>query len=114
MEVKFPKYVIDFAKNGEFMWNLFATNGQIILTSSEQYISRQNCLLSIDKSKKNVADSDFQRKTSSNGQFYFLQRADNYEDLGRSEYYNSLITREQGIESVKRNSPIANIEDKTK
>ena len=107
MEVKFPKYVIDFAKNGEFMWNLFATNGQIIL-------SRQNCLLSIDKSKKNVADSDFQRKTASNGQFYFLQRADNYEDLGRSEYYNSLITLEQGIESVKRNAPIANIEDKTK
>ena len=73
--------------------------------------SKQGALNGIISSKRNVADSNFSRKISTSNQPYFLQAAGNGEVLGKSEMYNSTQAREDGIAAVKRDAPIAEIED---
>jgi len=109
----FPKYQIKKSINNQFYWVLYAVNGKIILPSSEQYISKQGCQNGIASSKRSVADSNFKRLTAQNGQYYFLQRANNHEPLGRSEMYESSYARDNGIDAVKRDAPIATVEDTT-
>ena len=111
--VNYPKYQIKKSINNQFYWVLWAVNGKIILTSSEQYTTKQNCQLSIASSKKNVADSNFKRLRAQSRQYYFLQVASNYEELGKSEMYESAPACENGIAAVKRDAPIAAIEDLT-
>ena len=48
------KFVITVRKNGEFQFNLKATNGQVILTS-EGYTTKAACLSGIESVKKNAA-----------------------------------------------------------
>lgn len=111
--VNYPKYQIKRSDNNQFYWVLFAVNGKVILTSSEQYVAKQGCANSISSSKRNVADSNFKRLIASSNQYYFLQRAGNFEDLGKSEMYESSQACENGIAAVKRDAPIANVEDLT-
>jgi hypothetical protein len=109
--VNYPKYVIRRSKDYQFYWVLNAINGRALITS-ETYTSKEACKNGIDSSRKNVADSNFQRKTSSNGwQHYFNQIAGNYQVLGTSEMYNSKEAMEDGISAVKRDAPKAGIED---
>jgi uncharacterized protein YegP (UPF0339 family) len=107
------KYQIKKSVNGQFYWTLKAANGEQILRSSETYTSKYNCNASISTSKKCIADGNFQKKIALNGQYFFVQVANNYEPIGMSEMYNSAQSRDGGIESVKRNAPIAPIEDLT-
>ena len=53
------------------------------------------------------------RKTSSNWQYYFTQVANNSEIIGTSEMYTTSQGRDNGIAAVKRDAPIAEIEDLT-
>ncbi len=56
----------------------------------------------------------FELKKASNGrQFYFNLKADNYETIATSEMYESKAGALNGIDSVKRNAPIAEVNDKT-
>ena len=107
------KYQIKKSVNGQFYWTLKAINGEQILRSSETYTTKYNCNASILVSKKCLADKNFQKKVATNGQYFFVQIADNYEPIGMSEMYNTIQARDAGIESVKRNAPIAAIEDLT-
>jgi len=109
----FPKYQIKKSTNGQYYWVLFAVNGEVILNSSETYVSKQGALNGVASSKRNVADNNFLRKTATSGQPYFLQIAGNGEPLGKSEMYNSIQARDNGIAAVKRDAPIANTEDLT-
>jgi uncharacterized protein YegP (UPF0339 family) len=111
--VKFPKYQIKRSFNKQYYWVLHAVNGNAILTSSEQYVAKQDCIKSIASSTRNIVDSNFNRLGASSNQYYFLQRAGNYEDLGKSEMYESSQARENGITAVKRDAPNANVEDLT-
>lgn len=52
------KFEISVRKNGEFQFNLKASNGEIILTS-EGYKSKPSCLNGIESVRKN-ADSPVQ------------------------------------------------------
>lgn len=109
---KFPKYIIKRTSNYQYVWILYAVNGEAIL-NSETYISKQGALTGIASSKKSVADGNFSRKTSANWQYYFVQVAGNGETIGTSEMYNSSQGRDDGIAAVKRDAPIAEIEDLT-
>lgn len=107
------KFVISKRSNGEFQFNLKASNGQIIL-SSEGYVNKANCVNGIESVKKNSQDdSKFDRKTSSNGKSYFNLKATNGQIIGSSQMYESEASRDNGIESVKKNAPDAEIEDET-
>ena len=105
------KFEIKKRTNGEFQFNLKAGNGQIILTS-EGYSAKDGCKNGIESVKKNAPDdNNYDRKTSSNGKYYFNLKAGNGQIIGSSEMYESASGRDNGIESVKTNAPDATIED---
>lgn len=106
------KYQIKRTSNNQFRWILLASNGENLLTS-ESYTTKQSCLDGVASSKGCVADKNFDKKTSTAGQPYFNQIANNYQVLGTSEMYSSTTARDAGIESIKRNAPTATIEDLT-
>ncbi|MGE4317821.1 MAG: YegP family protein [Deferribacterales bacterium] len=105
------KFVIDPAKNGEFIFNLKAGNGQVILTS-ETYTTKSACKNGIESVKKNSQeDSQFERKEAKNGKPYFVLKAKNHEIIGMSEMYESKAAMENGIKSVMTNAPDAETVD---
>lgn len=105
------KFEITTRKNGEYQFNLKASNGQVILTS-EGYYSKSACLNGIESVKKNSQDdSRFMRSTSSNGKYYFNLKASNGQIIGFSEMYEAMSGRDNGIEAVKKNAADASIED---
>jgi uncharacterized protein YegP (UPF0339 family) len=107
------KFVISKRSNGEFQFNLLATNGQVILTS-EGYAAKASCLNGIESVKKNAQDdSRFERKEASNGKFYFVLKATNGQVIGQSQMYASEDSRDNGIESVKKNASDAAVVDET-
>ncbi|ANH82518.1 hypothetical protein A8C56_17440 [Niabella ginsenosidivorans] len=107
------KFVITKRKNGEFQFNLKAGNGQVILTS-EGYTTRAACDNGIESVKKNAHDDHhYERKVSTNNKPYFNLKATNGQVIGKSELYESEAARENGIESVKKNAPGAEITDET-
>jgi uncharacterized protein YegP (UPF0339 family) len=107
------KFVITKRVNGEFQFNLKAGNGQTIL-ASEGYTTKAACDNGIESVRKNSQeDGRYERKESSNGKYYFNLKATNGQIIGSSEMYESVASRENGIESVKKNAPDGVVEDQT-
>jgi uncharacterized protein len=107
------KFVISTRKNGEFQFNLKAGNGQVIL-ASEGYTTKASCENGIESVKKNSQDdARFDRKESTNGKQYFNLKSGNGQIIGSSEMYESTSARENGIESVKKNAPDADVDDQS-
>jgi len=107
------KFELSKSKNGKFMFNLKAGNGQVILTS-QMYESKTSATQGIASCKTNAAlDERFVRAESSSGQPYFSLKASNGQVIGRSEMYASEASRDNGIASVKANAPGADIKDLT-
>ncbi|MFN0254832.1 YegP family protein [Pedobacter ureilyticus] len=103
------KFVISKRTNGEFQFNLKAGNGQVILTS-EGYASKANCENGIASVRKNSQDdSKFEKKTASNGKFFFNLKATNGQVIGSSQMYEAEAGRDNGIASVKTNAPEATV-----
>lgn len=106
-------YEIKKAKDGQFHFNLKAGNHEIIL-SSELYKTKAACENGIESVQKNSGDdARYERKTSSNGKDYFVLKAANHQEIGRSEMYESKAAMENGIESVKKNGSSTEIKDKS-
>ena len=109
-----PKFELFKDTKGEYRFNLRAKNGEIILRSSEGYVTKQSCQQGIASVKVNATyDSRYDRRTATNGQYYFVLKAGNGEPLGISEMYLTASGRDNGIEAVKRDAPNAPIEDQT-
>lgn len=107
------KFIITKRKNGEYQFNLKAGNGQTIL-SSEGYATKAGCKNGITSVKTNAPiDSCYDKRISSNSQYYFNLKAGNSEIIGTSEMYTTSTARDNGIESVKSNAPDAEIVDET-
>jgi Uncharacterized conserved protein len=108
------KFELKKSTNGEqFLFNLKAGNGEIILTS-ELYQSKASAQNGIASVKKNAPDdARYSRLTAKNGSPYFVLKAGNGEIIGKSEMYSSAAAMENGIASVKKNAPDAAVDDKT-
>ncbi|MBT2619669.1 MULTISPECIES: YegP family protein [Chryseobacterium] len=107
------KFIISKRTNGDYQFNLKASNGQVILTS-QGYSSKSGCENGIESVRVNSKDdSKFERKASSNGKSYFNLKAGNGQIVGTSQMYESESGMEKGIESVKANAPIASVEEET-
>ena len=105
------KFEIKSTASGNFMFNLKAGNGQVILTS-EQYNSKAACENGVESVKKNAADdARFERKEAKDGSPYFNLKASNGQVIGKSEMYSSASAMENGISSVKKNAPDASVEE---
>ncbi len=99
------KFLVTTRKNGEFQFNLLATNGQVIL-SSEGYTTKTACLNGIESVRKNSADdARFEIKEAKNGKPFFNLKASNGQVIGSSQMYASLKTLQVGMASVKKNAP---------
>lgn len=105
------KFEITTRKNGEFQFNLKAGNGEIIL-SSEGYKQKASCLNGIESVKKNsLEEKRFEMKEASNGKFHFNLKASNGQVIGTSQMYASESGCKNGIASVMKNAPEAEIKD---
>jgi uncharacterized protein YegP (UPF0339 family) len=101
------------ARDGQFFFNLFAGNGERILTS-EMYTTKGAAFGGISSVKENAPDDGrYEKLDASNGQFYFTLKAANHQVIGKSEMYTSESGRDNGIASVKSNAPSAGTEDLT-
>lgn len=107
------KFELKRANNGQFMFNLKSANGEVILTS-ELYAERGSAEHGIGSVKTNAPDDGrYERKNSKGGAPYFVLKAANGEIIGKSEMYSSLAAMEGGIASVKKNAPVARVDDTT-
>ena len=105
------KFVITTRKNGEFQFNLKAGNGQTIL-ASEGYTTKAACLNGIESVRKNSQDDGrFDRLEAKSGQPYFNLKAGNGQIIGNSEMYESVAARENGVASVAKNAPDADVKE---
>ena len=116
------KFVIRETKTG-IKFDLKASNGEVIATS-EVYSSESSCKNGIESVKKNcVADVEDQTvenfETLKNpkfeiykdkaGEFRFRLKATNGQVIAVSEGYKSIANCKNGIESVKKNAPDADV-----
>ena len=116
------KFVVITAKNGEYTFNLKASNGEVILTASETYTTMSACENGIASVKKNssVHIEDQTRDESQKhpkyelykdkgGEFRFRLKAANGEIIGKSEGYKAKASAKKGIASIAKNAPDAPI-----
>ena len=91
------KFVVTVRKNGEFQFNLKATNGQVILTS-EGYTTKAACLNGIESVRKNgpVAER-YEIKEAKNGKPFFNLKASNGQVVGSSQMYASERTMKERL-----------------
>ena len=114
------KFVISTAKNGEFTFNLKASNGEIILAASETYTTQSACENGVASVKKNagvhVEDQTRDEKQTNPkyelykdkaGEFRFRLKAANGEIIGKSEGYKAKASAKKGIASIAKNAPEA-------
>jgi len=104
--------MFELKQSGEkFHFVLKASNGQVILTS-QMYASKASAMNGIESVKKNCGDDKcWETKTAKNGAVYFNLKSTNGQVIGSSQMYKSESGLKNGIESVKKNAPKANIKE---
>jgi uncharacterized protein YegP (UPF0339 family) len=96
---------------GSLRFVLKAGNHQVILTS-QSYASHAAALGGIESVRTNAALPErFDRRESKAGEPYFVLKAGNGQIIGQSEMYSSAAGMENGILSVARNAPEAELQD---
>lgn len=114
------KFVIITAKNGEYTFNLKASNGEVVLTASETYTTMAACENGIASVKKNsgvhIEDQTRDEKQTNPkyelykdkaDEFRFRLKAANGEIIGKSEGYKAKASAKKGIASIAKNAPDA-------
>jgi uncharacterized protein YegP (UPF0339 family) len=104
-------FLISKRKNDEFQFVLKAGNGQVIL-ASEGYTTKAACENGIESVRKNSqVAARFDKLESKSGKPYFNLKATNGQIIGNSEMYESIAARDNGIESVAKNAPEADVKE---
>ena len=121
------KFVISRTKNGGFMFNLLANNGEIIATS-EVYTQKPKCKVGIASVQKNcgaeienqtekgyaeLSRPKYQVYKDKRGEFRFRLVATNGRTIAVGEGYKAMKGCLNGIESIRKNAPEAAIEDQS-
>ena len=104
------KFVVTVGKDGQDYFALKAGNGETIL-QSEGYKARKSCANGIESVRKNcVDDNKFEVREAKDGRKYFIIKANNGQEIGRSQMYKSASGLRNGMASVQRNAPSAKVE----
>ncbi len=107
------KFKLFKGSNGQFYFNLTAPNGEKI-GHSEGYTTKQNALNGIDAVRANSPyDSRYTLFQGKDSQYYFNLKALNGQIILQSEGYASKQGASNGIASVKRYAPTAELVDLT-
>lgn len=105
------KFVISKTSNGKFHFVLKAGNGEVIL-QSQTYGALADARNGVESVRRNAADeARFQKLESKRGEPYFTLTATNGQVIGTSEMYTATSGRDNGIDSVRRNAPDAQLDD---
>lgn len=119
---KMGKFAVKATKSG-FVFNLKAGNGEIIATS-ESYKSKDACLDGVESVRKcsaggvedqtvegfeKLTHPKFEVYADKAGEFRFRLKARNGEVIAVSEGYKAKQSCMNGIESVKKNAPDAEV-----
>ncbi len=118
-------FVVKEAANG-IMFNLKAGNGEVIATS-EVYSSKDACLNGIESVKKNAALANIEDQTvegfesiknpkfevylDKRGEYRFRLIATNGQIISVGESYKAKAGCLNGIESIKKNAPEAEVKE---
>ena len=118
------KFVITKTKNEEYTFSLKATNGQVIMTAGESFKTLATCKNSIESVKKNalahvedqtvegfetLTHPKYELYVDKAGEYRFRLKARNGEPIGASEGYKAKASALNGIESVGKNAPEAEV-----
>ena len=122
-------FVIGTTANGGFKFNLKAGNGEIIATS-QTYKSKRSCLNGVKSVQKNApiapiedqTEEGFEKQkhpkfevyTDKAGETRFRLKASNGEIIAVGESYKAKKSCLNGIESIRKNAPGADIKDEAK
>ena len=116
------KFVVKTTKSG-FVFNLKAGNGEVIATS-ESYKRKDSCLNGVESVRRNcvggvedqtvegyekLTHPKFEVYADKAGEFRFRLKAGNGEVIAVSEGYKAKQSCMNGIESVKKNAPDAEL-----
>lgn len=103
------KFEVYTDKAGEYRFRFNASNGQAIL-ASEGYKGKSGCMNGVESVNSNAPDdARYERKQTAAGKFMFNLKAGNHQVIGTSQSYESEASRDNGIESVKKNAPEATV-----
>ncbi len=102
------------SSDNQFRFVLKAGNGETIL-AGELYTyekplrkrASRRCVAIARKKER------YEKKTASNGKFYFNLKAANHQIIGSSQMYATAQSRETGIASVKANGTSQTVKDNT-
>ena len=122
------KFVAKESTKG-FVFNLKAGNGEVIATS-EVYNTKDACKNGIESVKKNAVAAEiedqtvkeveskknpkFEVYTDKKGEFRFRLKAGNGQIIATGEGYKAKSGCLNGIESIKKNAPTADVVEETK
>ena len=117
------KFVVKEVKTG-FKFDLKAGNGEVIATS-EVYTAEKTCLNGIESVRKNAVEAKLEDQTVENfetvtnpkfevyvdkaGEFRFRLKARNGEIIATGEGYKAKASCLNGIDSIRRNAPDAEV-----
>ncbi len=107
------EFVVSKNTNGLYYFRLRANNGQLLL-SSEGYVSKVGCLNGVESVKSNGRDQNrYDKRTSSNGKYYFNLKATNGQIIGTSEIFEVVTARDNAISAVQSMVTDAMVNDET-
>ena len=119
------KFVVKTTKTGTgFMFNLKANNGEVIAVS-EVYNTEASCMNGIESVRKNAVEAKLEDQTVEGfekvtnpkfevykdkaGEFRFRLKARNGEIIAVGEAYKAKASCLNGIDSIRRNAPEAQV-----
>lgn len=103
------KFVISKGKDGQEYFVLKAGNGETIL-QSEGYKTRSALSNGIKSVRTNSGnDKRFECRVAKDGRAYFVLKASNGQEIGRSQMYKSESGCKNGMKSVARNAADAKV-----
>lgn len=103
------KFIVYKGNDGKDYFRLKAGNGEVIFTS-QGYKSRKTCLNGVESVRKNSQDPKrFETRVAKDGREYFVLKATNGQEIGRSQMYKSASGCRSGMQSVARNSADATV-----
>ncbi|MEZ4779478.1 MAG: YegP family protein [Flavobacteriaceae bacterium] len=104
--------MFELKKSGDqYHFVLKAGNGQVIL-SSQMYASKASALNGIESVKKNAGNENaWETKTAKNGKFHFNLKSTNGQIVGSSQMYADEAGMKNGIASVQKNAPGAEVKE---
>lgn len=107
------KFEVFQGKNKQYYFRLKAGNGECIMTS-EGYTSKKAAMNGVASVQKNCGnDGRYEVREAKNGKKYFILKAGNHQEIGRSQMYASNQSCAKGMASVKRNGTCERCDDLT-